>query len=442
MTEIINDNVQVDLQIGGDEWWVVDAEVVLSQKSTPNRTELIMIPSGQAARYLPDPVTDLLGSEFELHADTDMMSNRTSSANEETLLFKGNLANISPTGKNSYEAIAYDPSQQPLGDVDPAEDGLSFQNEYVYIPDPDYGSTSTSPEGSRYEPIVVSAKRVVEAIIEDLNIEEYEITLQEGGYELEGPEGSYTAARNPNLRFHSHFLPVKEVLEKVRKRTNSEWWFDKSGKFHFGLPEPEVHELTLITDSDAGKVTPPYQSVRVIGSGISSAEGFSRSSMDIEDKLVVEASIATLQSDEGESGGLVANFGETREPVFEYIDLEITTQEQGREAAKSLISDLATQQQDGSITVVGFPEIEPNDGIVLPQADTPDKRNYRPRQPMGGGGYGVYEVKHRLNNQNGFTTKITVSGLSGVTRTVVTKEQAARGYSIEGIPEEAPEGVY
>jgi hypothetical protein len=150
--------------------------------------------------------------------------------------------------------------------------------------------------------------------------------------------------------------------------------------------------------------------------------------MEIENPIVVKASIA-----QDKKGNPIANFGETKEPVFEYKNLEISTREQAENTAKSLISDLADQQSDGTATVVGFPEIIPKDGIVMPQAQDPLLPNFSEDQPMGGGGYNVYKVQHHLNDSDGFITKIHVSGVTGVTRTVVSTAQAATGYDVTDI---------
>jgi hypothetical protein len=225
------------------------------------------------------------------------------------------------------------------------------------------------------------------------------------------------------MKFDKSLITVKSALKKVRDTTKSEWWFDREGVFHFGPPEPTKHALRFITDADAGKTTPPYQSVRVIGSGAASQEGYARSNMEIEDKIVKSGDIViekkggetTYAIDDSVSGDSL------KEPVFEYKNLEISNDKQAQNTLESLASDLGEQQAGGKITVVGFPEIIPHDGVQMPTAN-PEKEgepNYNPRQPMGGYTYGVYKVTHFLNGQDGFTTEIEVAGLTGVTKSVV-----------------------
>ena len=428
MTQIFNDNVEVTMTIDGDPWFVVDAEVELSRMDVPNYVDLLMVPDpDETAPNLPNPIDNLIGSSFRLEADTALISERDTDASEDTLLFDGSLANISATGKNSFEGIAYDPAQQAFA---PEEDGGSLMNEYIYLGQPEYEYTRLfGPNaGTTYESQTIEAVDLAQEIVDELGITDYEIELVDGGVTIDGEEGTDTFAYNRTIWLNDNFITVKKALTKIREWCEAEWWFDKEGVFHIGVPRPTKHELKFITDADAGKTTPPYQSVRVIGSGSASTEGYSRTNMEIEDKIVVEASIATDE----ESGAVIPNFGETKSPVFEYQNIEVTNQEQAESTAKKLVEDLAEQQSSGTVTVVGFPEVVPMDGIVMPAGSDGDypADDIRNDQPMGGFAYGVYKVIHRLNASDGFITKIHCAGLTGVTRTEVSKRQANTSYDI------------
>jgi len=425
MTQIFNDNVQVNMTIGDDEWHVVDAKVELSRMDTPNYVDLLMIPDPEVT--VPSPPDQLIGSSFRLEADNSLISDRDSDAEEDTLLFDGQLANISATGENSFEGIAYDPAQQPFV---PEEDGSasgggSLMNEVIDlgVPEYSYDSIFSPGEGTTYESQRIEAVDLAQGIVDTLGITDYEIELPDGGVTIQTENGPEVFAKNQTIVIKDRLITVRQALTNIREWCEAEWWFDKSGTFHIGVPRPTKHELKFITDTDAGKTTPPYQSVRVIGSGSASAEGYSRTNMEIEDKIVVEASIAV---EEGDSDAIVANFGETTSPVFEYKNLEVSNREQAEATAKKLIEDLGEQQAEGSVTVVGFPEVVPLDGIVMPagsEGDYPDD-DIRNNQAMGGFAYGVYKVVHRLNSSDGFITKIHCSGVSGVTRTVVSRAEA------------------
>jgi hypothetical protein len=431
MTQIFNDNVEVTLTIDGQPWFLVDAEVELSRMDTPNYVDLLMVPDpDDTAPTLPNSIDNLIGSSFRLEADTDLISERDTDASEESLLFDGQLANISATGENSYEGIAYDPAQQAFA---PEKDGGSLMNEFINLGQPEYSYPRMSgPDGgTQYEVQTIEATELAQQIVDELGIEEYEIGLVDGGVTLGEGDDADTFAYNRTIWISDTLITVESALTKLREWCEAEWWFDKEGVFHIGVPEPTKHELKYITDADAGKTTPPYQGVRVIGSGSASAEGYSRTNMEIEDKIVVEASIAIDE----ESGDPIANIGEIKSPVFEYQNLEVTNDEQARGTAKKLVEDLAEQQADGTVTVVGFPEVVPMDGIIMPNGedgDYPDD-DIRTDMPMGGVGYGVYKVIHRLNTSDGFITKIHCAGVTGVTATEVSSRQANTTYDVTNI---------
>lgn len=426
MTQIFNDNVEVTLTIDGQPWFLVDAEVELSRMDVPNYVDLLMVPDpDETAPTLPDRIDNLIGSSFRLEADNSLISERDSDAEEDNLLFDGNLANISATGKNSFEGIAYDPAQQAFA---PEEDGGSLMNEFIHLGQPEYSYTAMwEPNaGTKYETQTIEATELAQQIVESLGITDYEIELVDGGVTLGEGEDADTFAYNRTIWISDSLITVEEALTKLREWCEVEWWFDKEGVFHIGVPRPTKHELKFITETNAGRTTPPYQGVRVIGSGSASTEGYSRTNMEIEDKVVVEASIAIDEA----TGDPIANIGEIAEPTFEYQNLEVSNDEQARSTAKKLVEDLAEQQADGTVTVVGFPEVVPMDGIIMPNGEDggyPDD-DIRTDMPMGGRGYGVYKVVHRLNSSDGFITKIHVAGVTGVVATEISSKQANTTY--------------
>lgn len=423
MSTIINDSLEVSLVVDGQPWHVKEAIVELSRTDTPNYVDILMLPDPeQTAPTLPTDIDKMIGSTFELHVDNSMYSKRDTTATEDTLLFAGNLANISITGKNYYEGIAYDPAQQAFAET--AEGGGSISNTTISIKEPDYGHRVmyTPERGTVYEAQSMLASEFVSRATNKLGLTDVDIDLSVEGKSVGGVEGGY----DRQLSFGEKDVIIKDGFNKARERCRAEWWFDKEGTFHFGLPEPTRHELKYITDADAGKTTPPYWSVRVIGSGAASAENRSRENMYIEDKVVVEAELA-IDSD----GNPTAQFGTTRQPVFEYHDLEISTDEQAKSVARTLVDDLSEQQADGKITVVGFPEVVPMDGVVMPDSE---------EQPMGGKGYNVYKVQHHLNESDGFLTQIHVSGVTGRNKTTVVSRSSSPGYDDERLRADSPTG--
>lgn len=403
--------------IGEDRWLLSDAEVVLSQMKTPNYVDInTMVPATGTSL---GKIDSLIGEDFILRAYTDIASKRDlEEGQEDNLLFKGKLANISATGKQSYEGIAYDPSQEPLSEETGGNNG-SVLNQKITIGIPYYGAdvTYTLNNGTEYEARTIRAKLLAERIVDKLPGDfDTDIQLQEDGRRVTGPGGEFTGAYNPNLTFETTQPTIGKALEKIREECRSEWWFDKEGTLHIGVPDATAHELRYITDASDGVTTPPYQSVRVIGSGIASEEGFARTNMRSEDRIVVERTIG-----ERPGGGLAPaipeNEGDLSEPVFTYRNSEISTRSQAVNTADQLIDDLMKQQKEGKVTVTGFPEVMPFDAIIMPHARAGSGApNYQANMPMGGSRYSVYKVVHRLNPDDGFKTIIHVAGLVGASR--------------------------
>lgn len=423
------------MTIDGKIWHPEVLEVELSRTDTPNYVDIAsMVPDKEeTVQTLPTQIDDLIGTEFELYANNELISNRATGAEEDSLLFAGRLANISATGKNSFEGVVYNPGGQAFAigtdeEEENVEFGGGFMNSVIYLDRPKYNYDDMYDEdlGTSYFSQAILAEDLIETIMDRLRITDYDINLAEEGFTVTGPEGEKRdIGLNSIIHFEDSFVTVREALTRAREWTNSEWWFDKSGTFHFGAPEPVRHDLRYIIDSSAGKATPPYQSIRLIGSGSASAEGYGRTHMEIENRLEENLGKIVIEREIGKKGGefvpVEVEVGEGREPTFEYHNLEISTDRQAKAAAKTIIEDLAEQQANGKVTVVGFPEVEPLDGINMPGNS---------KQPMGGFGYNVYKVKHHLNPSDGFITDIHVAGVTGVTATVVSADEGGSAYSI------------
>lgn len=434
MTTVFNDNVQTTMKIGGDEWRPVEVEVQLAQKDTPNYAHIVRMIPGEGVEA-PSPPDQLISKDFELHADNQLYSERTTSAGEETLLFTGKLANISAIGTRAYEGIAYDPSQQPLASPGENVEGVAFGgngsvlNQKIYVKSPYYGMSALYGDstGTKYEPKTVKASEMAQKIVDEIpGVTDYEIQIQPEGKTVSGPNGSVTGAYDRELKFENVRTSLQNAIEKIREECECEVWYDKQGKLYVGVPEPTAHELRFITDASDGLTTPPYQSVKVIGSGVASEEGFNKKQLVAEDRIVVEGTFVNEQSGDGYKFVNAENVsGDLPEPKFEYRNAEISTEAQAISTATSLVKDLAKQAAKGKVTVTGFPEVTPFDAIIMPHASE-DKRNagvpnYQPGMPMGGSRYGVYKVIHRLNGSDGFKTIIHVCGLTNTSRVAVPR---------------------
>lgn len=425
MTTVFNDNVQTTMMIGGNEWLVAEAEVVLSQVDTPNYVDINRMIPGEGVE-VPSPPSELISENFRLEADNDLISERATDAEEDTLLFDGKLANISAIGTRAYEGIAYDPSQQPVAKPGDEFGGNgSVLNQQIFVKSPYYGVSLLygRSSGMKYERKTTKGAKLAKKVVDEIpGVDDYEIQLTEGGVTRTGPNGSVTGAYNRELKFDSVKISLQEAITDIREKCECEWWFDKEGKLYFGLPESTAHELRFITDGSDGITTPPYQSVRVIGSGVASKDGYGKKQLVAEDRIEVNATFRETKGNEFEPifGKDVSGLPE---PKFTYRNAEISTRAQAKSTAKKIVKDLAKQSAKGKVSVVGFAEVTPFDAIIMPHASE-EKRdagvpNYQPGMPMGGNRYGVYKVVHKLNGSDGFKTEITVCGLTGTSRIVV-----------------------
>lgn len=459
MTDILADNISIDMTIGeftndDDEteaiqWDLIDAKVVLSQVAAPNYVDMIVTPQPQYDDVIQDKISPdsedddfpnrgigrLVGEPFELNVENNFAAvqitddealdqeRRIATADEagedaldETLLFKGNLANISPIGNNLYEAIAYDPGQQAfnIGEESGSviNQKIDFRGSTTFVQPGEQADNPDEVEGD--PPTDYSIEDLLNDITAAANFNQGDInidnTLPE--YDDNGePTEEETPISEIYLSFDNAVVTVKDALNQAREIAYAEWWFTKEGVFRFGDPRPDIenYHLELIKDTSAGIQTPPYQSVRVIGSGIASSDGWaSTSSIQDEDaKIVKEATIARPQGAGTLSEKIIVldpldgAFDALPEPVFKYINAEISTDRQAQNTALKIAEELAKQQASGKVTVVGMPEVEPFDGIVMPNSE---------EQPMGGVQYGVYSVTHKLNATDGFVTEIEVAG--------------------------------
>lgn len=409
MVEIIEDNLDVDVLIGGentgeneqrirqrqandsgsdiDEWGLLEAEIVLSRRNTPNYADIIITPQGDTVP--PSNVNQrveeggLLGATFTLDVDTSI---RTTDLDEEvTRLFTGKIANMTPIGDYTYEAIVHDPTQEPFKNVG-SDTASDLMNQYITLP---YVLSAQDQS--------VRVDDVLDLIMRKLEIppEKQDINIQKGGISIgTTPDGEEVRqGYNTQLRFSDFNVTVEDALTKIEEASESYWWFDRFGVFNFGpLQDITSYDLSLITDTSAGASTPAYRSVKVIGDGVVSEEGWQRSSLIADTNISSEGNVSFLTED-----------AQLAEPTFIYRNMEISTASEAQHVRNQLIDKLRSQRANGKVTVVGFPEIYPNDTVVMPSSD---------RQPMGGSRYGVMGVTHRINPDDGFVTIIEVQGLT------------------------------
>jgi len=196
--------------------------------------------------------------------------------------------------------------------------------------------------------------------------------------------------------------PIEEVLDNMQLKSESIWEVDRYGDFYFGAINPDAHKLRFITETSAGKQSPAWRSVLVIGDGVVSQDGWGASAQINEDAMEVRGNIDGAEVEDG-----------LAEPTFVYRNLEINTREEARHVMEELREEIREQAAGGFIEVVGHPEVWPGDAIELPDA---------PQQPFALERFGVKRVIHRLNNNDGYTTRIECGGITNASKTVFEDE--------------------
>lgn len=405
------DNLDVTLRINGQRWGIVEARVELSKTTRPNFVDMIVTPEPDTVETLPaDPTVPeseggLLGTPVTLTVDNELSSERDL-GNEETLLFKGRLANLSTAAEGAFEGLVYNAAHQMFKKKDPG----SLYNTTVSIAEAsetpqeiasNYGASAVQyglkaeTEAYGYK---IRASEAINLVMEEAGMENYTLHLKNGGYDI----GGMLAGRDIPVLFSEPLVTVGTILDTVAESSNSEYWFDRRGKFHFGAPRPEVlvdaHELQFITDTSAGKTTPNYRSVRVIGDGVVSEEGWTRATLRNSSPIRLSTNINDDEQDDN-----------LADPTFTYRNMSITTREEAENAREKIVEKIKEQRKSGKITVVGMPEVRPYHAVEMPDS---------PTQRMGGERYAVNKVIHKLNSSDGFLTEMHVMGLRSEQETV------------------------
>jgi hypothetical protein len=423
MSTFVRDVVEPEITIGGKKWDVIDLKVELSRNRAPNFVSINkMVP--REGIYFSQP-EDLVGNSFELTVDTELESYRNAPGKYNSKLFEGNVANITAKGTGVYEAIIYDPSQQALNTG--AKGSVLNQNITMSNPTIDYSRLSKATlkyasKGSETtytaDTVVYKASKALSQALDQTGVvEDRDIQLSKTGKVIGGGRGQFRGALDVFVTFDESDLTVGDVLSKIAKESKSFWWFDREGTFHFGVPDATVHYPELITDTSAGLTTPPYQSVKIIGSDVATSNGYSTGNLNPDEPLIMGADI-TIGSNAEPSieGQKEIKYGEDpdlSEPTFVYRNQEIITKQQAQNALEKIGQDLGEQYASGKVTTSGFPEPQIFDVMVMPHANSEKKGkgNYRPRQPMGGSIFGIYKIVHKLNSSDGFKSQFHVAGM-------------------------------
>lgn len=448
---MFSDEIKPELEIDEEPWNVISAKVVHSQTEKPNYAEIKCVPSPKLDESdIPEYLPELRSKPASLKCKTDLSQARETIAEEngaefetDSLLFDGHVARIYPVGDKSVDVVLFDPGQSLFerssvtsededdqgqsggtsnsprgrsqsdsgGETDSAQgqsdgtsdsstqkDQTSIQNKVIDLTNSQF-TDQVEQEDAKGKITEVSAYYAVKYILDELGITDRDISgiEKENGTEYTIGEETYKGGYDIPISFPDPTGTAIELLDEIANKTKSTHWFDKRGTFNFGPPQISEYNIRYITDSTAGITTPPYQSVKVIGTGVASEEGYPAKNQLAEERIVKKVALENVDQSKG---GYSTREGALRDPKYTYKSADLVTDQQVEFVANKLINKIGEQQKTGEITMVGFPEVTLDDVLVMPDSDS---------QPMGGEDYAVTKITHRINNGDGFITKVQVS---------------------------------
>lgn len=184
---------------------------------------------------------------------------------------------------------------------------------------------------------------------------------------------------NSVLTMSVNSQPASKILTRAGYLADAGWYVDATNTVQFTRrPNRTDHTVQYLLDASAGKRSPAYESVLVIGASPTSSQGQQRSHMYTR---VPPAAIAGSGS-----------------PQYQYRDQAIRTEQQAANVANAILKRFERQQRSGHVTVVGKPTITPWDTITMPEDE-------------GGETYFVSGVKHTLDGSNGYETRVECGGV-------------------------------
>lgn len=233
------------------------------------------------------------------------------------------------------------------------------------------------------------------------------------------------------VSFEKSQMFAADALDRMAEWAAMTWWVDRYDTLHFGHPNTRVHLLdepyNHVVGTDAGKKSPPYRSVKVIGDGIVSEEGWSGASQLAESPTVSQGNLPNLTSavvgpksqeveealstPEARNALARANFegGELVEPTYVYKSKEIKTSRQAAHVRDKIMSQLQEQQAGGWVDLVGRPNLGVLDIIEMPDSFGNTNRG----EQIPPAAYLVSTILHRFNDNDGFVTRVECGGLAG-----------------------------
>lgn len=403
----VRDNLEVDCIIDGQRYLTRELEVHLTDGSATNYATGIVI--AQKDGDGPE-----VGDKIAIEVDNKLTEIRPNTS-EITRLFTGVISNRSRI-KNlgAFEFMAFWPG---FNEIQNGKVGINYTP--PRIQDFSVKDAGTVPLKVNYTKSHQLASDIAEQVAETITAGTdfgFDIFISGDGERINGQR----YAQDIKLWIRSAQVPItadgsdEGLLQRVTRATNTVWEVDRYGNFYIGPPRPngniptsvQSHKLRYITETTAGKQSPAWRSIKVIGDGVVSKDGWASSAQVNEEKQLLSSPIARRTDAQPKDVELA-------EPTFVYTNLEIKTADEAENVLTQIREDIRKQNAGGEITVVGHPELWPGDAIELPDTE---------KQPFSNERYAIGKVIHRINNSDGFLTKIEVMGETNAANSVWSDE--------------------
>jgi hypothetical protein len=385
--------LEFEVKIGGTFWKIKDLKVNRHQYQQSGAVDLKAVPDPTE-----NPNADIYnGDEITIDAGPKESAPDSSPGkvgNGLIRLFTGTISSFQTLGNGAWKINAF-------------TDQLDFVTTRI-----NYNSNEKITVKKLFDIIV---KKVTEKTGSEYDIEvnvPTEQTVNSYGINVANPFAAVKRTDPKDIQTRKAFTNTlaSEAVKKLERSSNAVFWVDRFNKLYFGETKTKIHKLNFVVESDARIQTPPYQSVKVIGSGsVTQSSGFD--TINLVGKQANTAS-AKLQRNGRKYNVKTADSSDPNEkileePVFTYRDESIKTVAEAKNVARDLLEKLTERRGEGKVVIPGRPMIDVYDVIEMPDSFGVTNEDEQLPAPQ----YLVEEITHRVNPSDGFVTEIKVMGL-------------------------------
>ena len=389
MTGAVFDSVDTTVTVSGDSYGLLEAELKSNITKTPAESTIKVFDWEDLGA--PDFRSEINVSVNEENVYSGIVRNNNYQKNNDVIKIK--CSNISSELKSNTYTSTYAKNKESMNSV-----GIDKE---------DYPNEKAVSE--IVEDVVLEAFDGIEGLtVEDnlkLTIDTDDVIFR-SDLDLTETDDLYPANTANKTKFgvgteYEDFgvtLDIEEescksVLDKLANIAGGIWYINDKNQVVFGKPEVSEEnqdgtpiEIKYVKEKDNGRVQPPYKGVKVVGGDISRTEvRFEENKVGITTKYVKTYNPTIVEKGE--------------KPRYKYEDPDINTREQAEKVAKNLLSKIKNREQSGSVTGLGNTEkISPYSIVRMPKQ-------------LGGYMFMTKFVKHNINNQDGFITKVGLGSL-------------------------------